>query len=263
MTTTTRKRTSIIFYEGWYNAMTALPPENRAELFTCIMNYGLKGIEPSNLSPLVQALWAIIKLQIDTNDRKRFERMNQMANAEKPTAKTKKLQERKKESTKERSKEDVSESESENESENESKSKSDSGSGDARMKRADPPTKVSDKDEEEKTDETPQPVIPKEIPEELSIEERQLEFLKILEPYVPHYGHKMVTAFFDYWGEPARDGKHLRFELQPFWSLPARLRIWQQRSEKYDNNNNYNNPKNSRNCNGNKKEPWILRLCVS
>jgi hypothetical protein len=43
------------------------------------------------------------------------------------------------------------------------------------------------------------------------------------------FGVPMLQAFFDYWTEPNRSGKRMRFELQPTWKLAGRLATWQQR----------------------------------
>jgi hypothetical protein len=46
------------------------------------------------------------------------------------------------------------------------------------------------------------------------------------------YGQPMLEAFYNYWTEPNRSGKRMRFELQPTWKLAGRLATWASRDIK-------------------------------
>lgn len=61
------------------------------------------------------------------------------------------------------------------------------------------------------------------------VEARCSKFYDSLVPYMEKYGKKMIRRFYDYWTEPTRSGKKLRFELERTWSLQRRLATWYSR----------------------------------
>lgn len=65
-------RDSFIFYRSFYDAIRDLPREIRGEIYTAIMEYGLYGNETENLKPVARSIFALIRPQLDANN-KRFD----------------------------------------------------------------------------------------------------------------------------------------------------------------------------------------------
>ena len=78
------KRDSFIFYRSFFDGTKPLKKNEKAELFDAICNYALDQIEP-NLKPLSNAMFALIRPQLDANY-KRF------LNGKKPKEKTSKTE---------------------------------------------------------------------------------------------------------------------------------------------------------------------------
>lgn len=57
----------------------------------------------------------------------------------------------------------------------------------------------------------------------------------------PEYEKEMLQEFFDYWSEPTKNGKKMRFELEKTWDFKRRLKRW------FDNSNKWNNAKQNTN----------------
>lgn len=62
-------RDSILFYRSFYDSLKELPRKQRLEAYEVIFEYGLNGIEPS-CNGVVSALFALIRPQIDANNKK-------------------------------------------------------------------------------------------------------------------------------------------------------------------------------------------------
>lgn len=66
------ERDSFIFYRSWLEAIKNLPREMQGEVLTAIIEYGLNGVTTESLKPITSAMLAMVKPQIDINN-KRFE----------------------------------------------------------------------------------------------------------------------------------------------------------------------------------------------
>lgn len=65
-------RDGFIFYRSFYDAIKDLPRDIQGEIYTAIMEYSLNGKETENLKPIARSVFALMKPQIDANN-KRFE----------------------------------------------------------------------------------------------------------------------------------------------------------------------------------------------
>lgn len=63
------KRDSILFYRSFYDAIKALPKKHQLSALEAILEYGLNGIEPES-DGVVNAIFALIKPQVDANNRR-------------------------------------------------------------------------------------------------------------------------------------------------------------------------------------------------
>lgn len=66
-----------------------------------------------------------------------------------------------------------------------------------------------------------------------ALEARSLAFRKTLNLYGKHYDAETLYNFYEYWSEPDRDYKLMRFEMEKTWNLPHRLERWEWNSERY------------------------------
>ena len=64
------KRDSFVFYSSWMDAVNVLPEEMQADLLATIVLYGIQGEMPEQPSPIAQAILAMVKPQIDLNNRR-------------------------------------------------------------------------------------------------------------------------------------------------------------------------------------------------
>lgn len=60
---------------------------------------------------------------------------------------------------------------------------------------------------------------------------RANKFHEGLLPYVATYGQDLVEEFFQYWTEPNKTGKRMRYESQDFFDVPRRLVTWNRKSK--------------------------------
>lgn len=69
--------------------------------------------------------------------------------------------------------------------------------------------------------------------DEQVISDRKKEFGLSLKPFYDKgdYPRIFLAEFFNYWTEPAKNGKRLRWELEKTWSLPGRLRRFAKNSK--------------------------------
>lgn len=65
-----KTRESFVFYNSFSEAATALPDMDRLALYDAITSYALKGECPVNLTTLANAMFTLIKPQLDANKRK-------------------------------------------------------------------------------------------------------------------------------------------------------------------------------------------------
>ena len=63
---------SFVFYKSFYDAIKKIPDEYQLELYNAILSYSLEGLEPSDLSPIAEAMFILIKPNIDSSQ-KRYE----------------------------------------------------------------------------------------------------------------------------------------------------------------------------------------------
>lgn len=61
----------MIFYESIYEACKGLSPEDRAQTYEAIINYGCAGIIPEGLSPIANAIFVMAKPLMDAAIEKR------------------------------------------------------------------------------------------------------------------------------------------------------------------------------------------------
>jgi len=67
----------------------------------------------------------------------------------------------------------------------------------------------------------------------IDIEERKLKFASTLQPFLNLYGKDMLNTFYQYWIEPSKSGKKLRFEDEKFWDLNRRLITWKEKEKNF------------------------------
>ena len=62
---------SFIFYRSFYESIKNLEPNTQAEIYNAIMEYALNGVTPTDLSGVANAIFILVKPQIDANNRRR------------------------------------------------------------------------------------------------------------------------------------------------------------------------------------------------
>lgn len=81
-------RKSFVFYESWFEAIKNLPRDIQGDVLTSIIEYGLYGETTGNLKPITKAFLAMVKPQIDANNKK-FENGKKGGRPSKPKTKEK------------------------------------------------------------------------------------------------------------------------------------------------------------------------------
>lgn len=61
----------MIFYESIYEACQGLSPEERAQTYEAVINYGCADVIPEGLSPIANAIFVMAKPLMDVNKGKR------------------------------------------------------------------------------------------------------------------------------------------------------------------------------------------------
>ena len=61
---------SFVFYKSYYDAIKKIPEEYQLELYNAILSYSLEGIEQTKLSPIAEAMFILIKPNIDSSQRR-------------------------------------------------------------------------------------------------------------------------------------------------------------------------------------------------
>lgn len=64
------KRDSFCFYRSFYDAINALPKKYQAQAIDAVLAYGLDGVEPTDADGVIQAIFALIRPQIDANNKR-------------------------------------------------------------------------------------------------------------------------------------------------------------------------------------------------
>ena len=64
------KRESFVFYSSWLDAINVLPEEMRGDIFAAIALYGIEGEIPDQPTPILQAVFAMVKPLIDLNNQR-------------------------------------------------------------------------------------------------------------------------------------------------------------------------------------------------
>lgn len=74
----------------------------------------------------------------------------------------------------------------------------------------------------------------------VNIEDKKLQFAKLLEPYKEKYPREMLIAFKNYWTEPNKSKTKIKFELQQTWDLNLRLINWAGRDKNFNATDDFN-----------------------
>lgn len=69
-----------------------------------------------------------------------------------------------------------------------------------------------------------------------NIERRTQKFYEEIAKYSKQYDKKMLRDFFEYWSEPTKSKKQIRYELERTWDLSRRLKTWQRNEDKFNKN---------------------------
>lgn len=214
------ERESFVIYRSFYEALKDLPDEMRLLLHDAIMEYGLYGIEPTDLPPIPKSIFTLIKPQLDANNRKyengkKGGRPRKVQEPEHGQKATEKEAEKNQEETKPKPRKNQEETKAEpnvNANVNE-----------------------NDNDNEEKK--TNKLVLQKT---KLSKEEETLKrrevFYRSLIPYVDIYGKDMIRHFYDYWSEMNKSKSKMRWESEKTWELKRRLEYWSRRDNNFKQN---------------------------
>ena len=64
------ERKAVVFYRNFYEAIKELPVDVKAEVYDAVMEYGLNGEEPKDLSLIAKSIFALIKPSVDANNTK-------------------------------------------------------------------------------------------------------------------------------------------------------------------------------------------------
>lgn len=210
-------RSGFVFYRSWLEAVKNLPREIQGEVLTAIIEYGLDGVTTGSLKPITSAMLAMVKPQIDANNK----RLENGLKGGRP---------RKIETEAEPNNNQVITKEKPNNNQTETK-----------RNQTEPKEKDKVKDIQK---ETTTNVVAKKDAAKAATLSRKEEFYNSLIPYVEMYGKDMVRDFFDYWSEMNKSETKMRFEQQPTWEISKRLSTWAKR-EKINGNRNSQNERDS------------------
>lgn len=204
-------RSGFVFYRSWLEAVKNLPREMQGEVLTAIIEYGLDGVTTESLKPITSAMLAMVKPQIDANNK----RLENGAKGGRP---------RKIETEVEPNNNQVITKEKPNDNQTETK-------------RNQTEPKEKDKVKDIKKETTTNVVAKKDAAKAATLSRKE-EFYNSLIPYVEIYGKDMVRDFFDYWSEMNKSETKMRFEQQPTWEIGRRLSTWAKREKINGNRNN-------------------------
>ena len=197
-------RSGFVFYRSWLEAVKNLPREMQGEVLTAIIEYGLDGVTTGSLKPITSAMLAMVKPQIDANNK----RLENGLKGGRP---------RKIETESEPNNNQVITKEKPNNNQTETK-----------KNQTEPKEKEKVKDIEK---ETTTNVVAKKDAAKAATLSRKESFYQSLVPYVGQYPKEMIRAFFDYWSELNKSETKMRYELEKTWELPRRLATWASREK--------------------------------
>lgn len=206
-------RSGFVFYRSWLEAVKNLPREIQGEVLTAIIEYGLDGVTTGSLKPITSAMLAMVKPQIDANNK----RLENGLKGGRP---------RKIETEAEPNNNQVI-----------TKEKPNNNQTITKRNQTEPKEKDKVKDIQK---ETTTNVVAKKDAAKAATLSRKEEFYNSLIPYVEMYGKDMVRDFFDYWSEMNKSETKMRFEQQPTWEISKRLSTWAKREKINGNRNNQN-----------------------
>lgn len=226
------ERESFVIYKSFYEAIKELPDEMRLALHDAIMEYGLYGVEPTELDVVSRSIFALIKPQLDANNRKyengkkggrpRKAEPNQDPPGTKPTEVT-----------------EVS-NEEPLRNQTETKKKPNGNQSETNPKpNVNVNDNANDNGNEVENKSSKLDLQKKKTKEEETIERRQV-FYSSLIPYVQRYGKEMIREFYDYWSEMNKSKSKMRWENERTWELERRLEYWSRRDNNYKNRSNGN-----------------------
>lgn len=69
--------------------------------------------------------------------------------------------------------------------------------------------------------------------EKKTVEQRRIEFIKSIEPYVEKYGKEMCNQFYKHWSSKGERDRKMRFEKEGTWDLARRLEFWKRNQQKF------------------------------
>ena len=75
---------------------------------------------------------------------------------------------------------------------------------------------LKEKEKKEKGEKTPSPVL----------RERLEDFRRLCNAYIPIYGERIVTSFYDHFAQVDRKTGKMHFECERYWNFENRLRKW-------------------------------------
>lgn len=64
------QKESFIFYKSFYEAIKKIPEEYQLELYNAVLSYCFEGIEPENLSGIAEAMFILMKPNIDSAEKR-------------------------------------------------------------------------------------------------------------------------------------------------------------------------------------------------
>ena len=230
------KRDTFVYYRSFYEATKLLDNDDFAEITRAICEYALNGNEPS-IEGVPMVVFKLIKPQIDANNAKflnggkggGFGQLGGRPRKETPT----KPQQNPKETPK---KPQQNPKETPNEecimSNEECIMSNDNIVSSEKTKKnigADAPTNKKSIDEIE-----------------IDLEKRNTAFYNTLVPFIETYGKEMLRDFYNYWSEPQKSRKKMRFELEKTWEVKRRLEAWNNRQIQKNNGSNRKNDQDIR-----------------
>lgn len=229
-----KSKDTFVFHKIWKDAIIDQPDEVRLEIYEAIVEYGISGVLPT-LSQMGMLAFKFIKSTMD-KDRERYEDtlMARSMAGKKGMAKrwashnnvdNKSISDITKDS-------DViaqiTSDNNNNYNDNNNESLHSMVSNDTSYVRDDKET-------------PPLGVKKKELSFSEQTEVRKVEFYKSLIPYVDKYGKEMVRDFYDYWSEPNKSKRKMRWEMEKTWDLDRRLNYWSRNNKKYNPNGRQSN----------------------
>ena len=207
-------RDGFVFYASWLEAVKNLPRDIQGEVLTAIIEYGLYGETTDNLKPIAAAMLAMVKPQIDVNNR-RYENGKKGGRPSKSETKT------------EPNKNQVITKQKPSNNQTE--------------------TKAEPKEKDKDIKETTTNVVAKKSAAKAATLSRKEKFYESLIPYLDRYPKDMIRKFFDYWSETNKSCTKMKWEQEKTWELNLRLATWASREKEFSHGSNKNTTKQEAN----------------